>query len=410
LLAEIRTGRPTHVVLWVLDRIIRDDADRVALISACRDAGTLIVQSGTDTVIDPNDPDSVFLATILGAVAVLEIEKMSKRIRRFKQAQRDAGLPSGGWRWFGYAPGNMTPDPIEAAIYRDLVGRFLGGEALHSLARSLTEAGVPTVAGGKWTGPNLRKILGNPRYAGLNVHDGDVIGRGKWEALIDEATSESVRHKLADPTRRSNKGSNARKYLLSGLGVCAACGEVLRGRILDDSTRREAEYGDTAYACKTNRHVHRSMRYVDAVVEALIVERLARVDLSGALVDDEARDEARALREDRDAVRVSLAELDDELEAGELTAKAYARATTRLETRLDELDKLIGQASARAAAPVAVLDGMTGEAAQAAWDAADLGRRRALIGLLTTRVALRGGGPSGGVTRFDPTCVEVEWR
>ena len=114
MLDAVRSGRVTHILVWVLDRVLRDDAVRVALISACRDNGVVIVQSSTGTVIDPNDPDSVFLATILGAVAVLEIEKMSKRIRAFKEARRDAGLPHGGKRWFGYQPGNMVEDEIEA--------------------------------------------------------------------------------------------------------------------------------------------------------------------------------------------------------------------------------------------------------------------------------------------------------
>jgi site-specific DNA recombinase len=423
LLDEIRTGRPTHVVIWVLDRIIRDDADRVALINACRDAGTLIVQSSSGTVIDPDDPDSVFLATILGAVAVLEIEKMSKRIRRFKQAARDAGMPNGGKRWFGYAPGNMVEDEVEGPIYRDLVARFLGGETLDSLAKSLNADGVPTIAQSaawargeyvrvwRWTGPAVRLILLNQRYAGLVTHGGDVVGPAQWAALVDEATVESVRRKLLDPTRRTNKGSNARVYLLAGLGVCAECGNVLRGRPLHSTTRTAVDadpderYGDRAYYCSTGKHVHRSVELVDRVVEALVIERLSRTDASGALTDDDAADEARALRADRDAVRARLEALADEYADGDLDTKAYTRATTRIESKLAELDDAIGKASDRATRPAAVLDGMTGEHARKAWAGADLGRRRAIVGLLFSRVALHGG--YGG---FTPDAVEVAWR
>jgi hypothetical protein len=204
-------------------------------------------------------------------------------------------------------------------------------------------------------------------------------------------------------------GSNARKYLLTGLGVCATCGAVLRGRILHEGTAvSDPEYGDRAYACETNKHVHRSMAYVDRVVEALIVERLTNSDMTGALVDDTARDEARALADDRDALQASIAELDDLLGSGELTPKAYARSSKRLEESLDDVNERYAAASARASAPVAILDGMVGDNAQQAWDDADLGRRRALIGLLTTRVALRGGATGGA--RFDPRYVEVDWR
>lgn len=405
LLDAIRSGRVTHVLVWVLDRIVRTDEDRVALLAACREGGAVIVQSGTGTVVDPADPDSVFLATVLGAVAELEVAKMSKRIRRFQEEAAEAGRPHGGRRWFGYLDGNMVPDEVEAAIFRDLVGRLLHGEALHSLARSLSEAGVPTVAGGKWSGPNLRHILMSPRYAGRRIHKGEDIGRGAWVPLIDEATYESVARRLGDPARRTNKGSNARKFLLSNLAVCATCGAGLRGKVIFADTKRSEGYGSHAYACSTGRHVHRSMAYVDAVVEALVVERLSRSDMSGALVDDDAADEARALIADRDALRGALDDLADMLAARTIGAHAYATGAARVEANLAELDERVAAASARATAPVAILDGMTGEHARAAWNDADLGRRRALVGLMFERVALRGGrGP------FTPECVEVDWR
>jgi DNA invertase Pin-like site-specific DNA recombinase len=426
LLAEIRTGRVTHVLVWVLDRIVRDDADRVALISACREGGAVIVQSGTGTVVDPDDPDSVFLATVLGAVAVLEIEKMSKRIRRFKQARREAGLPHGGKRWFGYLDAdedgerrrNMVEDPIEGAIYRELVGRFLGGEALHSLAGWLSLNGVPTVSGGEWTAPSVRAILLNQRYAGLVVHKGDVIGPGRWDALIDEETNDAVRRKLNNPERRTNNGQNARVYLLAGLGVCATCGEDLRGRPLHKSTKTRdgGNYGDRAYACRTGRHAHRSVALVDAVVEAIVIERLSRTNFAGALVDDTGEDDARALREARRLVDVSLDELDEDRATGAISRDRYNRAAAKLERRRDELDDELGKLADKTTTPAAVLDGFLldddGASADerrayalAAWQGAELGRRRALVELVCERVALRGGpGP------FVPELVEVALR
>jgi DNA invertase Pin-like site-specific DNA recombinase len=424
LLDEIRSGRVTHVLVWVLDRIIRDDADRAALIKACRESGAVIVQSGSGTVIDPDDPDSVFLATILGAVAVLEIEKMSKRIRRFKEARRDAGLPHGGKRWFGYldAEGdrarNMQADPVEAKIYRDLVGRFLGGETLHSLAKWLDANDVPTIAGGKWTAPAVRLILLNKRYAGLVVHKGEVVGPGQWEALTDEETVDAVRRKLLDPERRTNRGNNARVYLLAGLGACAECGADLRGRPLHGSTKTKAggAYGGRAYACATGRHVHRSVELVDRVVERLVIDRLAMVDMSGALVDDTVEDDARAVREALRQIDVTLDEHDEDRANGTITRERYLALVAKLDKRRAKLEAELGEHADRVIKPLAVLDGFVldddaaslderREHARAAWEGAELGRRRALVDLLFTRVALRGGrGP------FRPEQVEVEVR
>jgi hypothetical protein len=60
-----------------------------------------------------------------------------------------------------------------------------------------------------------------------------------------------------------------------------------------------------------------------------------------------------------------------------------------------------------ASAPVAVLDGMTGPGARAAWEGADLGRRRAIIDTLA-EVRLR-----GAATRrapFQSSDVELVWK
>jgi hypothetical protein len=396
----------------VLDRIVRDDEDRAALIKACREAGAVIVQSGSRTVIDPSDPDSVFTATVLGAVAVLEIEKMSMRIRRFKQARRDAGLPHGGKRWFGYLDAdedagrrrNMKADEVEADIYRELVGRFLGGEALHSLAKWLVANDVPTVQGGVWTAPAVRAILLNRRYAGLVVHEGEVVGEAQWDALISEETSDAVRRKLTDPARRTNNGQNARVYLLAGLGVCAECGADLRGRPLHNTTKadRDGEYGERAYQCKSGRHAHRSTKLVDRVVEGLVIDGLARRNMAGALVDDTVEDDARALREARRAVELALDEVDEDRASGAISRERANKQTAKLEARRDELDAELGKVSDRATKPLAVLAGFVLDDdaasederrayAQAAWDAAELGRRRELVALLFERVALRGG-------------------
>lgn len=421
MLDEIRSGRVTHVLVWVLDRVIRDDADRVELINACRNSGAVIVQTGSGTVIDPSDPDSVFLATILGAVAVLEVEKMSKRIRRFKQARRDAGLPHGGKRWFGYLDAdelgerkrNMQADPVEAAIFRDLVARFLGGEALFSLAKSLHDKGVPTTAGGVWTGPNLRSILANPRYAALVVHKGEVVGPGVWEALIDEETHARVVRKLAEPSRKTTTG-NARVYLLAGLGVCAECGDSLRGRPLHHTTYKGDDYGDRAYACKSGRHVHRSVMQVDRVVEALVIDRLARMNKGGALVEEESEDEAVAMRAALRELDVMLDADDDAVSRGELSQERANKRAAKYEKRRRELVDALGKLDDKAPRALAVLDGFVSEAAtlderrahaRAAWDRAELGRRRELVALLFERVALRGGRGS-----FDPQQVEVAVR
>ena len=49
-------------------------------------------------------------------------------------------------------------------------------------------------------------MLVNPRYAGLLVHRGEVVGAGKWEPIISE---DDHRRVLAKFAQRMNSGRRA---------------------------------------------------------------------------------------------------------------------------------------------------------------------------------------------------------
>jgi site-specific DNA recombinase len=51
----------------------------------------------------------------------------------------------------------------------------------------------------------VRRLLVNPRYAGLQTHRGKVIGKGDWTPLIDENASRAA------PTTAAAKGEPPRR-------------------------------------------------------------------------------------------------------------------------------------------------------------------------------------------------------
>ena len=73
----------------------------------------------------------------------------------------------------------------------------------------------------------MRRLLVNPRYAGLKVHRGKVTGKGDWTALIDEDTHRGLVAYLSDPARIICT-SFVRKYLGSGVYCCGRCGGLMR--------------------------------------------------------------------------------------------------------------------------------------------------------------------------------------
>lgn len=398
LLEHIATGTVSHVLVWVLDRIIRDPNDLEALLRLCRDNGAVIIQTATGSVVNPHDPESVMHARITGAVAAYESAKTSMRARR-KHAQMAAdGKPHGGRRRYGYEQDMTALREPEAAIVRELVGRLLAGESLYRLATDLEARGVSTAEGGKWTGSNLGIMLRRPHLAGLRVHHGEVVGEAAWPAIITRAQHEQVVALLSETGRRSNKGSNARKYLLGGLAVCDECGAPIK-------SKPRSKRGDAAaYICQTGRHVSRSMEVVDAIVEAAVVQRLARMDASGLLEDDTQAQAVAELRSARTALDQRYDDVEAEHAAGSMTTRAYSRATARLEADMDQLDAQIRDASALLARAPRVLEGATGEAAAAVWADLGLDRRRAIIDALAEVRLI------GGKRPWRPEDVVINWR
>jgi DNA invertase Pin-like site-specific DNA recombinase len=409
LLRAVRAGEVTHVLVWLLDRAVRQVRDVDDLLAACRVGGAVIVQTGTGSVIDPNNAESRLHAQIAAAVAEYEAAKMSLRQLRRKQADADAGRSHGGRRPFGFNA-DRTIRESEAVEVRRLVREALAGATLFSLAADLNARGIPTpttderLAKGKapapWTGPNLRHMLMGPHLAGLRVHRGVVHrttnddGKAAWDAIISEADHRRVKALLTDPRRRVSPENNARRHLLTGLAVCDACGLKVRS------------YRRTSYICPTGAHVQRSIEAVDMIVEGFVVGLLSRSTAQSLFADDTTAEELARLGAAEDANVAAVVEAKALRRDGRLTMAAYADLTKELE---DDANAL---AAARAALELAdyrdldVVDGLTGAGASAAWDDLDLGRKRAVIARLVT-VGLSSPKPRA---RMRPEDVDVRRR
>lgn len=251
LIDAIETGAIDAVVCWHPDRLHRSTLELEGFITLVERHGVQIstCQSGR---YDLSTPSGRGTAKIIGSVAQMESEHKSARIKARNQQKREQGVCVSARAAFGYdSIDRVTPDPIEAPIYLELVERTIAGASLRSLTKWLVDEGVPT-HGQKnnfkdpkpWSSSSVKTMLLNPRYAGLLAQaapkplNWKVIGEGNWEPLIDVATHRRLVKILTDPKRRKNRA--ARNYLLSGMVRCGRCGEsfVSAGRKNKDGSRR----------------------------------------------------------------------------------------------------------------------------------------------------------------------------
>lgn len=403
-LAALESGAVQVVVAWALDRLQRNRRDELRLYETCERRGAVLhLINGPE--IDFATSAGKFVAEVLGSTARLEIGLKSDRQARAALQAARAGKRRGGRRPFGFDDDGVTVREGEAAAVRDGFRMVLQGATLAEVARAWTAAGFHTGQSRQarsghagepspWHSSSVRHVLQNPRYAGLRSYRGEVVARAEWPALVDDDTFEGVRAILSAPGRRA--GVPGPRRLLSGLGLCAVCGATIHA---GGNTRR----GIPGYRCSASLgHLSRKAQPVDGFVRDVMVARLSRPDARDLLVD-ERRPNLGALRREARQVQERLDTLAVDFADGALTSSQLRTATTRLRSRLRELDTQMSS-SARIALLKPLLEATN---VGTAWDALPVGGRREVIAALAV---VRVAGPGRGVRRFDPATVDIEWR
>lgn len=238
LVADLEAGRFTGNVLavWEISRGSRQVDEWVKLIRLCTQLGVQFLVIGSNTLLDPGDPDD--RARLYAAAVAAEIEslKTSKRTKRATKNNAKVGSFSGGRRPYGYAANGVDIVPHERDVILECVDKLLAGRSVRSLAKELNERGELTSTGKAWHPGPLRIILGSPRIAGQYVHDGTVVGKAAWKPIITEAQHRRVTAVLAASARKPVRGRQA--WMLTGLLRCGKCKAILVGNTDTGGTRR----------------------------------------------------------------------------------------------------------------------------------------------------------------------------
>jgi site-specific DNA recombinase len=308
LLADLAEGTIQAVVVWHLDRLHRQPKELESFIDLVQAKGVLLASVSGDT--DLATPEGRLYARMLGAVARMESEHKSRRIKRAFLEKAKAGDPwVNGHRPYGYADGGTSLVPREAEAIRESVKRIIAGESLRSVCLDLNRNGDFTVEGNPWIQRSLKRVLLRARNAGFREHS--EIGRviGKWPAIISEKDWKRVTAILTDPVRYKRTAGPPRRHLLSGILRCGECGKKL------------AAGPNGVYIClpppQGCHRVSLTRGWVDEFVAESVIEALQNPDISNG-GSAEAGDEA------------ALKELAEDHALLEELAKAYSGRKIRM--------------------------------------------------------------------------------
>lgn len=387
MLADLDAGRLDAIIAWHADRLYRKAVDLGELVDVCKRNNTQIatVRAGT---IDLTTPTGRLVAGLLAQVATYEGEAKSDRWKRAVRQRREAGTfaPSGP-RMYGWTrDGTILPD--EADTIRWMAAEITSGGSLNGLANEAHARGILSSNGNTWTATAIRRLLLNPKLAGWQTLNGEIIGTGNWTPILDPEAWEAVRGTLAANQGPANR---QRVALLAGLIYCGApgCGAkmVTGSRMTKTGTTRRT------YRC-TRVAGQGGCGAVSGPAEKVeaVVEDIARAHLA----DPATRSRVEALRADPTTNQHELAELElriqeleRQLDEPGVPVETILRAIDRAKEKQENLLREVG-ASSRVPLPAG--DG---------WPK-DLQRRRALIDLVFKRVELK---PSTTPGKWDPRRV-----
>lgn len=394
-LEDLRTGTADAVIAWALDRLTRNRRDTVRLIETCQDAKAVVaLVRGSD--IDMTTPSGRLVADVLASVARAEIETKGDRQRRANDQRAQAGKPAIGPRPFGFDDGGMTVRTAEADLVRSGYQTVLAGGSLRSVARDWNTSGITTSKGNTWDSTNVRRVLQNPRNAGLRAHRGETIGAGEWEPIVDEETYRAAMHVFDDPSRSTVKDRSI-KFLLTNIAECGRC---------DDGTKvstARTSRGKRTYKCREKGNLAREAAPIESYVEQIVQARLSRPDAIDLIHPDPEQD-IDALRAQAQVLRVQLDEAAALFASGQIRATQLATITRDVEARLESVEQELaaaGQGNALASV-------IGAEDVAAAWAGIDIMQQRAIVKVLFSRIVLDP--VPQGAKRFRPESIRFEWR
>lgn len=388
LLADIRAGKVTTVIIWKIDRVARRLVEFMRFQQTCDKHGVTVL-----SVNDPYDtstPIGRAIVQILAVFAELESATIALRVKSAKESAAAAGTQHGGGRpRFGYHRPRFNEDrgpapcptcgsyetsglclPAAEAI-RDAAARVLAGESYGTIVADWTARGLLTDVGKPWTVRQVSSLLRRPHLAGLRVHRGEVVGTATWEPILDRTT-----HEALTTLRRGPSLAPRRTYLLTGGTVACGregCGGPLRG---------SGEKGQRAYRCwgppkgegcgRLQVMAEPLERFVtDATLGALARPEVRRALRAGVSTSgDEEREVLTALAD----AEGRLIELGHEYGRGLLPMPALIAATA---TAQEEIDTL-GRRAKRLATQRALLD-IPEDNIEGEWFNRDLTWRAAII-------------------------------
>jgi site-specific DNA recombinase len=385
------------------DRLTRSPDDFARLMEVCGKAKVKI-SLYTGGELDLSTASGGFYGFMETGRSWYESAIRSQRVKDAVEHNVRAGRRTGGGsRPFGYKIirqdlGEGAPrrwrivgeelEPAEADAIMEAAARVLRGESLRSIAFDFNKRGIKPAGGkkngeskiDKWQGSSLRRVLISPRIAGLREHNGEVVGKAVWPAIIDRATHDRLAGLLNNAERRPANYGRPRVHPLAGLLYCGSCGGPLVTYLQPRQGRGYGCRKDENPDCEARVRI--AAEPLEAYVEGYVIDQWRNPRARKIAQSDDDRLEriaeisaemAELQRQKQDAFRMKLRR--------EVDLQTFRAVTKEIDAAHDQLAREHKQLASEAAVPELPDPSL-------AWEDLSAVDRRALTEMLVDKIVI----------------------
>lgn len=274
MLARIRQGEFSHLLVWKLDRISRNLLDFASMYDELKKLGVTFVSKNEQ--FDTSSAMGEAMLKIILVFAELERKMTAERVSSVMIARAGKGQWNGGRVPYGYDYNKDTEEfslnENESNVVLKMYDMYEESHSLLQVAKELNDSGCRNRSGKKWAPVSISIILKSPFYTGTyryNYYDmskrgsrQDIKPEAEWviipehhPAIVDTKRWEAVSATL----ERNRRGWQAagktysRKniHVFAGLLTCGYCG----GNMSANRRSRPNKNGfkPSLYACMSHR-------------------------------------------------------------------------------------------------------------------------------------------------------------
>ena len=271
MMARVRTGEFSHLLVWKIDRISRNLLDFAAMYAELKKLGIVFVSKNEQ--FDTSSAMGEAMLKIILVFAELERNMTSERVSAVMLSRANDGIWNGGKVPFGYAYDKDSKQfsiiEDEAQVVLHIYDLYESVKSLTTVAKSLNEKGVRSRTGKPWNPTTVRTMLTNPFYAGTyryNYRDESsksftVKDKDEWVLVLDHhpaiVTPEQLEI-IAGILQSKQRGwagagmTYQRKniHIFAGLLKCGCCGYTM---IASPDRERSDGWRPSVYKCSRQR-------------------------------------------------------------------------------------------------------------------------------------------------------------